>query len=42
MIVQPFLHVKNRTLPNMVMNDFKKRISFHIRFILEVQTNSTE
>ena len=42
MVVQPFLHAQNRTLPYMVMNDFKKRISFHIRFILEVQTNSTE
>ena len=42
MIVQPFLHAKNHSLPYMVMNDSKKRISFHIRFILEVQTNSTE
>lgn len=41
-MVQPFLHTKKQFITIYSNEIFQKRIPFHIRFILEVQTNSTE
>ena len=41
-MVQPFLHAKKYFITIYGNEFFQKRNSFHIRFILEVQTNSTE